>query len=134
MNAESASPQPPSSLGELEATVLRTLWDGGELSTPEVVSRVAESRQLAYTTVLTVLQRLHRKGVVSRRLVGKVHWYTAAVSREELAQRKGETLAEAVVELSSVGLSAFLSEAQRLDPAFVAKLRERLIEESDDGS
>lgn len=134
MDAEGSSPHSLVSLGDLEAIVLRTLWDGGELSTPEVVSRVAASRQLAYTTVLTVLQRLHRKGIVSRRLEGKVHWYTAAVSQQELARQKGESLAEAVVELSSVGLSAFLAQAQRLDPVFVAELRERLVEESDDSS
>ena len=118
------------SVGELEATVLATLWESGELATPEVFNRVGKPRGLAYTTILTVLQRLHRKGLVSRRGEGKAHVYSPALSREQFSERRGEVLAGAMVALGGAGLSAFLAEAKRLDPAFIAVLRSQL-EESD---
>lgn len=125
VNEEQDSGQ-STSVGELEANVLAALWEHGELATPDVFVAVGKPRGLAYTTILTVLQRLYRKGLVSRRGEGKAHAYSAAMSREEFAQRRGEFLAGAMVKLGSAGLSAFLAEADRLDPAFMAGLRSYL--------
>lgn len=114
------------SVGELEASVLAALWDSGELATPDVFNHVGRPRGLAYTTILTVLQRLYRKGLVSRRGEGKAHVYSAALSREQFSERRGEFLAGAMIGLGSAGLSAFLAEARRLDPEFMDKLRTEL--------
>lgn len=122
-------PTQSTSVGELEAAVLAALWDSGELATPEAFNRVGRPRGLAYTTILTVLQRLHRKGLVSRRSVGKAHVYSPAMSREQFSGRRGEFLAGALVKLGEAGLSAFLAEADRLDPAFLVKLRSQLQDE-----
>lgn len=123
---ESSGATPTTSVGELEAHVLAALWDHGELATPEVFSRVGRPRSLAYTTILTVLQRLHRKGLVSRRVQGKTHVYSPAMSREQFSQRRGEFLAGAMVKLGDAGLSAFLAEVDRLSPAFLEQLRSHL--------
>ena len=75
-------PQQPS-LGALEASVLSALWDSGEpLSVREVQARIRREPPLAYTTVLTVLDRLHGKGAVSRVMCGKAYVYRPAMSRE----------------------------------------------------
>jgi predicted transcriptional regulator len=123
MNDQPEPAAQSTSVGELEASVLAALWDGGELATPDVFSRVGGPRGLAYTTILTVLQRLYRKGLVSRRGAGKAHVYSAALSREQFSERRGEFLAGAMVGLGTAGLSAFLAEARRLDPEFMDKLR-----------
>lgn len=116
------------SVGELEGSVLEALWTRGELATPAVFDAVGKPRGLAYTTILTVLQRLYRKGLVSRRGAGKTHVYSPAVSREQFSERRGEVLASAMIGLGSAGLSAFLAEASRLDPAFMSNLRNQLQE------
>jgi predicted transcriptional regulator len=115
-------------VGELEAAVLSALWEGGELSTPAVFEQVGKPRNLAYTTILTVLQRLYRKGLVTRRGEGKAHVYAPALTRDQFSERRAERLAGAMVELGNAGLAAFLAEANRLDPAFVAQLRRQLLE------
>ena len=117
---------PGSSVGELEATVLGALWDSGELATPQVHELVGRPRGLAYTTILTVLQRLYRKRLVARREQGKSHTYAAAVTREAFAARRGQSLANEVVALGSAGLAAFLAEATRLDPEMVDRARREL--------
>lgn len=128
MNDQMEPSAQSTSVGELEASVLSALWDNGELATPDVFNQVGKPRGLAYTTILTVLQRLHRKGLASRRGAGKAHVYSPAMSREQFSERRGELLAGAMVGLGGAGLSAFLAEAKRLDPEFMAMLRSQLQE------
>jgi BlaI family transcriptional regulator, penicillinase repressor len=74
--------------GALERAVLGVLWDAaGPLAARDVLAGLArrdgEPRELAVTTVLTVLDRLGRKGLVRRERSGRAHLYQAAVSRED---------------------------------------------------
>ncbi|WP_161927286.1 BlaI/MecI/CopY family transcriptional regulator [Gordonia crocea] len=72
-------------LGDLERAVMDALWAS---STPQTVRQVHEalnqSRNLAYTTVMTVLQRLAKKGLVSQIRDDRAHKYQAAHHREDL--------------------------------------------------
>jgi predicted transcriptional regulator len=70
-------------LGELERSVMEVLWDRGEPCVVRDVVRELSARDLAYTTVMTVLDRLAKKGVVRRQLVGRAWRYEAASSRED---------------------------------------------------
>jgi predicted transcriptional regulator len=58
------------------------LWTGGDLAVRDVQARL--ERTVAYTTVMTTLDRLFKKGFVSRRLAGRAFVYTAAVARQEI--------------------------------------------------
>jgi predicted transcriptional regulator len=79
---------PMHGLGELEAAVMQVLWDANEpLRVRDVLERLDTGRPLAYTTVMTVLDNLHRKQWVERELVGKAYDYEPAFSREEAAAR-----------------------------------------------
>lgn len=113
-------------LGDLESAILDALWEGGDLSTPEVHERVGVPRGLSYTTTLTVLQRLAVKGLATRRGGGRSHIYSAAMTREQYAGQRAESLAAALVELGASGVSAFIAEAGRLDPEMVDQLRAQL--------
>ena len=113
-------------LGELEGAVLESLWNGGALSTPAVHEVVGMPRKLAYTTILTVLQRLHKKGLALRQEEGRSHVYSAALSREEFARKRGEGLAMSLSALGEAGMAAFLAETERIDPATFEALRSRL--------
>jgi predicted transcriptional regulator len=75
-------------LGQLEAAVMDVLWGAPEpWRVRDVVERLAPERTLAYTTVMTVLENLHRKGWVMRELDGKAYRYEPALTREEAAAR-----------------------------------------------
>jgi predicted transcriptional regulator len=69
--------------GELERAVLEVLWDHPEPLAARDVLEALEGRELAVTTVLTVLDRLGRKKLVTRQRDGRVHRYRAAVRRED---------------------------------------------------
>lgn len=76
----------PTQLSDLQLALLRALWQGGELSVSEVHAAVFAERDLAPTTVATLLKRLERRGVVSHRTEGRQFLYSATVTEEE-AQR-----------------------------------------------
>jgi predicted transcriptional regulator len=68
----------------LELECLKALWRLGEGSVKDVRQILTENRNLAYTTVMTVLDRLARRGRVERRKVGRAFVYIPTVEREEL--------------------------------------------------
>jgi predicted transcriptional regulator len=66
----------------LELLCLKALWNLQEGNVSDVQRVVGEKKPLAYTTVMTVLDRLVRRGTVSRRKVGRAFVYTPQMSRE----------------------------------------------------
>jgi predicted transcriptional regulator len=66
----------------LELLCLRALWSLGEGNVKAVQQIVAESRPLAYTTIMTVLDRLVRKGMLARRKVGRSFAYAPQATRD----------------------------------------------------
>ena len=72
-------------LGELERAVMDHLWDADKPQTVrQVHDALAARRELAYTTVMTVLQRLARKALVVQIRADRAHQYTPAHGRDEL--------------------------------------------------
>ena len=75
-------------LGDLEAAVMEVLWSATEPATVRrVLGELGRDPEPAYTTIMTVLDNLHRKGWVQRELDGKAYLYQPALSREEAAAR-----------------------------------------------
>ncbi|MBP1594753.1 MAG: transcriptional repressor, CopY family [Acidobacteria bacterium] len=67
--------------GEFE--LMEILWPMGEASVRTVWEKVGSSRSLAYTTVMTVLEKMYRKGILKQRKKGKAYLYSPTLSREE---------------------------------------------------
>jgi predicted transcriptional regulator len=70
-------------LGELETAVMELLWRERKLTVNQVEERLRQRRQIAHTTVLTTLDRMHRKGYLTREKSGKAFVYAPRYSREE---------------------------------------------------
>lgn len=70
-------------LGELEAAVMELLWRDAGLTVNQVEERLQQRRQIAHTTVLTTLDRMHRKGYLTREKKGKAFVYAPRYTREE---------------------------------------------------
>ncbi|MFC4003023.1 BlaI/MecI/CopY family transcriptional regulator [Prauserella oleivorans] len=75
-------------LGDLEGAVMEVLWRADEpVKVRQVLENLSSGRKLAYTTVMTVLDNLHRKGWAHRDRDGKAYRYRPAFTREEAAVR-----------------------------------------------
>ncbi len=79
------------SLGALEREVMGAVWTSGDLSVREACARL--DPDVAYTTVMTTMDRLFKKGLLTRRKVGRAFVYRATASRSEL---EGAVAAELV--------------------------------------
>lgn len=90
----------------LEIECLKTLWDLGEANVRDVQS--ALTRPLAYTTVMTVLDRLARRGCVERRKVGRGFQYSAVLTRDSVRQVAIEDLIDCYFDGSEESLRHFL--------------------------
>ena len=124
--ASASSEQIPPSLHELELRVMEHLWALGEGNVRDVLDSLnAEaSKELAYTTIMTTLQRLDRKRVVQRRREGKTDIYSPCWSREVyMAARAREDVAALVDQYGDEALVHFTRQVDRLDPATRRKLR-----------
>ncbi|MGC8782770.1 MAG: BlaI/MecI/CopY family transcriptional regulator [Armatimonadota bacterium] len=81
-------------LGDLERTVMETLWQHGACTASQVHQLVSPQHQVALTTIATTLERLCKKGLVERSGERRSYRYRAVLSREQLEQRiVGEALA-----------------------------------------
>ena len=117
--------------GELEQQIMDILWERGELSVREVRKLLED--ELAYTTVMTVLDRLHGKKVVSRRKDGLAWRYRPALTREQALADKIARLVPDDANDASPLLEAFLDRAEQLDEGALDKL-EALIQARRKGS
>jgi predicted transcriptional regulator len=94
-------------LGRLERAVMDTVWAGGDFSVREV--QTALGRPVAYTTVMTTLDRLYKKGLVKRRREGRAFVYAAAVERHEIEATMTTGLLNGVLASGPVATRPFLS-------------------------
>jgi predicted transcriptional regulator len=109
-------------LGELERAVMAQLWAApGPLTVREVHDRL--DRELAYTTVMTVLGRLAKKGVVRQERDGKAYRYAAASTREQLA---ASLMLDALGDVGEDRTAALVAFVDRVGPEEAAALRAAL--------
>ncbi|SUA47471.1 BlaI/MecI/CopY family transcriptional regulator [Nocardia africana] len=73
-------------LGDLEAAVMDVIWRTDEpVRVREVLAGLGDERPLAYTTVMTVMDNVHRKGWLQRERRGRAYWYVPTRTRAEAA-------------------------------------------------
>lgn len=103
--------------GELESAVMECVWRTGEVTTVrQVLEQLRQQRDIAYTTVMTTMDNLHRKGWLDREKRGKAFTYWATLSREDYSARlMHEALEDA--ENPDVVLSRFLERMTGEDSA-----------------
>lgn len=114
-------------LGELEREVMERLWQtSAPMTVREVAEQLATDKPLAYTTVMTVLDRLAKKGVARRIRDGRAYRYEPTASRDQLvADLMREALDGAGADGRTAALVRFVDQAT---PEEAAALREALAQ------
>ncbi len=74
-------------LGKLQTAIMEIVWHQGEASTRQVWERLNQTRSLAYTSVLSIMQRLEKAGWLRHRVEGRTYVYWAAQTREQESRR-----------------------------------------------
>jgi BlaI family transcriptional regulator, penicillinase repressor len=122
----------PPPIPELERLVMEEIWGQGEAtvrSVRDALNADVGQPERAYTTVLTILQRLDAKGLVLRHRNGKTDLYAAALPREQyLGARADVEVSELLEQYGELALVQFARRMAALDPQRRDALR-RLAEE-----
>jgi predicted transcriptional regulator len=96
-------------LGELQTSVMETLWREPDLTVTEVEQRLQKNREIAHTTVSTILDRMHQKGFLLRKKQGKAFVYSPRFSKEEFERGvTQEVLGALLSQFTEPALSAFV--------------------------
>ncbi|MEJ7893073.1 MAG: BlaI/MecI/CopY family transcriptional regulator [Solirubrobacteraceae bacterium] len=114
----SSGPDIPPPLHEVEAEVMEEVWRLGEATVRDVLAALNEhsDKQRAYTTIMTVLARLERKGILERRKEGKGFVYAPRATREDYLEARAEAAVEALVdEFGEVALVNFAKQMSKID-------------------
>jgi predicted transcriptional regulator len=118
---------PPLELSELQLAVMRVLWQQKKAAVVEVQEALKSERDLALTTVATVLTRLEKAGLVAHRASGRHYLYRPLVSEEEVRRSMVSVLAERLFEGDVAALVSHLVNAREIKPGDLARVRQ-LIE------
>lgn len=119
--------RPPSpTLTKSEQAILEVLWDKGEASVREVADALALHRPVAYTTVLTMLNVLARKELVTHRAEGRAFIYRAAITREQARAQALEHLLTQFFDGSPDLLAQHLFQEHGVSRAEVKALRSKV--------
>jgi predicted transcriptional regulator len=114
-----SEPVPPP-LHELETEVMEELWRSGEAPVRAVMDALNRraSKKRAYTTYMTIMARLHKKGMLVRRRDGKTDFYAPSQDREEYQALRARAQVEDLVDqYGDVALSNFAQQMASLDPS-----------------
>ncbi len=117
-------------LGDLEADVMEAIWARGRATVHDVHKRLAAAeRELAYTTVMTVMSRLADKGLLEKRKDGAAYVYVPAASKEEFTRRTvGTVLSELLDDFTAPAMSQFVDLVGEQDDAVIEALAKAIEE------
>ena len=112
-------------LGPLELAIMGDIWSNGPASVREVRERIKDSHIAAYTTIMTVMNRLVGKGLLDAQKTGRAYVYSAAKSREEfLWCAAGKMVDSLIDDFGDIARARFLLEIDKADPRRLVSIRQ----------
>lgn len=110
-------------LGSLEKDIMDILWVKGEVSGKEALSEINLSKKVANTTVLTVLDRLAKKGLVKKVKGESVYIYSPALTKDEFTNMVSQEVMRGVLDISaSSAIASFVDVLAKTDPKELDRL------------
>ena len=96
-------------LGELQTAVMEILWQMSPLTVTEVEQKLQKKREIAHTTVLTILDRMHSKNILVREKQGKAFVYSPRYSKDEFERGVAQEVLSALLsQFAEPAISAFV--------------------------
>src|ERR1700756_5549734 len=109
----------PPPLHELEGDVMEEVWERGEASVRDVMEAVnaGADKERAYTTYMTIMSRIHRKGLLERRREGKPDFYAPRYARDQFADLRARAELDSFVDqFGDLALAHIARQLAGLDP------------------
>ncbi len=116
---------PLEQLGALETEIMERIWKRGEVAVRDLHEDL--SGRLAYTTIMTTLDRLYKKGLLNRRKEGKAFFYQAAFTEDQYREQVAQHLFDMALKGAGDGqlvLSRFVDAVSETDRQMLEQLEE----------
>ncbi len=118
-------------LSDLQIDLMQVLWSKGEATTAEVHQALSAERELAYTTVSTLLTRLEDKSAVTRRREGRQFVYAPAVAESEVRRGMVGNLVDRMFRGDPAALVSHLLGDERVSDNDLERIRKMLAEDQE---
>ncbi len=115
-------------LGDLQLQILQVLWEKQQATVTDVHQLLSGERDLAYTTVATMLRKMEARGLVSHKAEGRTFVYQAKVEEDEVSRGMADHLLERLFEGSLSDMVSHLLQTREVSREELSKL-EKLISE-----
>ena len=96
-------------LTPLELDIMKAVWRKPPVTVRDVQDTIRPARNLAYTTVMTIMDRLHQKGFLTRKLQARTHMYSPAIDYGDVRDEAVRALINSFFDGDETGLLEFLS-------------------------
>jgi BlaI family transcriptional regulator, penicillinase repressor len=115
-------------LGDLQLKIMKVLWQHGESTVSTVFEAVRAERDLAYTTIATMLRKMEGRGLITHRTEGRTFVYRAAIDSKAVTSNMSEHLLDRLFEGSLADMVCHLLTTREVSRDELAKI-EKLIAE-----
>lgn len=114
-------------LGELESQVMELVWNGVSVAVRDVYSHLKRKRKIAYTTIMTIMDRLYEKRILKRKKVGKTYVYSAVQDKEKFFKAASQrVINDLMSNYGEVAIAQFINTLDAVDPKKIKKLRDKV--------
>lgn len=107
-----------------QLAIMNILWERGESTVADVQAALDVERDLAYSTVATVLSRMEKKGLVTHRVEDRVYFYQPAITRDGAGKSLIGDVIERIFGGSPAELVNHLLESENIDPSELQRIKE----------
>jgi len=113
-------------LGQLQRAVIEVVWELGEASVHQVRKELSKKKKLAYTTVLTAMQKLEKAGWLRHRAEGKVYVYSPTRTREEAGAKSVCSFLDRIYDGNALLMFQHLMRQSKLSDDELTELRKMI--------
>ena len=111
-------------LGELQAAIMRVLWERDSATVAELHEQIGVDRDVAYTTISTVLRRMEKRGIVSHDVDGRTFVYSAVLSEDAAGKSAVSSLLRGVFGGKASQLVSYLLESVDVDSDELSEIKQ----------
>ena len=115
-------------LGDLQLKIMKIFWQRGECAVSDVFAEISKDRDLAYTTIATMLRKMEARGLITHRADGRTFIYRAAIDEQSVTSNMSEHLLDRLFEGSLSDLVCHLLQTRDVSRDELVKI-EKLIAE-----
>lgn len=113
--------------GSLEAKIMELLWETNELSIKEVQQRLEKDKPVNFNTVMTVMNRLLEKGILDKRLQGRLSLFRPTQTKEDFIEHQSKKLTENLLdEFGGVVINHMIDALTGVDKSLLDKLENKI--------